>query len=51
MTFESFHSSYQALVRFPVRKSDTEKFWELIRKGDLHKVPKTALLAAGFPVR
>lgn len=49
MTFESFHSSYQALCNLPVRKQDTEKLFSLIRKGQLDKVNPTALLAAGFP--
>lgn len=51
MTFESFHSTYQSLCKFPIRKLDTERLWALIQKGEIHKVPKTALLAAGFPVR
>jgi len=49
MTFEAFHSTYQSLCHFPVRKADTEKQWDLIKKGEIHKLTPTALLAAGFP--
>jgi len=48
MTFESFHSTYQSLCKFPIRKSDTEKMWNLIREGKLDKLTPTALLAAGY---
>lgn len=49
MTFEAFHSNYQSLVNFPVRKADTEKMFADLREGKLEKLSHTALLAAGYP--